>query len=375
MDTDVLVVGGGPAGLATALHATRRGLSATVVDAREGVIDKACGEGLMPSGVRALARLGIRPRPARPFVGVRFVETRDGVRREGAGRFPRESGLGIRRLVLHEALASAAESAGVRRIVGRVTDTRQDAESASALVKHDSGEVWLRGRWLVAADGLRSPIRRRLGLELPPRRDERMGLRKHLHVRPWTDHVEVHWAPGVEAYTTPVDDDTVGIALLFGMDTERGGGATPFDRLLARFPALQALVDGAEDASHVRGAGPFEQRVARRTAGRILLVGDAAGYLDPLTGEGLKLGLLGAEAVIDAIMDEDPERWERDWRHITRRYYLGTGALLSITRVPLLRRAMLPVVATAPWLMRLAIGVLDDDPLPEPSPLVTARSP
>ena len=166
------------------------------------------------------------------------------------------------------------------------------------------GGARMSSRWLVAADGLRSKLRDQLGLSLPPRRPARLGLRQHYAMAPWSRHVEVYWRADVscEAYVTPVADDLVGVAMLFGQDWRRPAGQTPFEALLSGFPELRERLSGAPAASHPRGAGPFEQRVKRRVAGRVLLAGDAAGYLDPLTGEGLKLGFLGAESLVKACL-------------------------------------------------------------------------
>lgn len=358
MSGRLLVVGGGPAGLATAIHAAQAGREAVVIERQSGVIDKACGEGLMPAGVAALARLGIDPRGlGRPFRGIRYI---DGPH-SAAADFAHGPGLGIRRLALHEALSARAAALGVARVEGRLRALSQDADGVQLTL--GSG-AQLRGGWLVGADGLRSTVRGLLGLGLPPVRPRRLGLRQHYAVAPWSDHVEVHWSPGAEAYVTPVGPRLVGLAMLVtGALPERAAGGppgqTPFDRLLGLFPALRERLQGAPVASHVRGAGPFETRVARRRAGRVLLVGDAAGYLDPLTGEGLKLGFLGAEAAVEAIVRGRPQDWERDWRRITRRYYLGTAGLLALTGQPRLRRWMVPLLARVPWVMGGVLRFMD----------------
>ena len=120
----------------------------------------------------------------------------------------------------------------------------------------------------------------------------RYGLRRHYRVAPWTDLVEVHLTPRAEAYVTPVSPDVVGIALLL---PRPGDGS--FEARLSAFPALSRRLAGAACASDVRGAGPMRQDVRRRVYGRVLLVGDASGYLDALTGEGLGVGLAQAEAL------------------------------------------------------------------------------
>ena len=169
---------------------------------------------------------------------------------------------------------------------------------------------------------------------------------------PWHDRVEVQWAGRSEAYITPVAPDQVGVAILF----EPPGR---YDRMLpARFPHLAERLAGAEPTSELQGAGPFEQRLRRRSMGRVLLVGDAAGYLDPLTGEGVALGLLTAQAAVACIRQERPQDYEALWRRRTRRYFLLTGGLLRVAASPHLRPAILPSVRHVPGLLDAALAVL-----------------
>ena len=179
----------------------------------------------------------------------------------------------------------------------------------------------------------------------------RYGLRRHYRIAPWTSFVEVHWADSTEAYVTPVGDDLVGVAML---TATRGS----FDDHLAMFPALREQVAGAEIAGDVLGAGPLHQRAAHRVAGRVLLVGDAAGYVDALTGEGVALAIAQARAAVAAIVDGDPERYERDWHTITRRYRLLTASLVGATQVGPLRRALVPAAERLPGVFAAAVNTL-----------------
>lgn len=323
----MLVAGGGPVGLVAAIEARLAGLTALVVEPRTGSVDKACGEGLMPQAVAALDRLGVDP-PGRPLAGIAYV--RDDLRAEH--RFAGPPGRGVRRTTLHAALADRAADLGVARLRGRVTDLRQDADGVEA--------AGVRARWLLGCDGLHSTVRRLAGLEAPAARGRarRFGVRRHYRVPPWTDLVEVHWGRRAEAYVTPVEPGLVGVALL-------GPSPIDVDAELAGMPVLAARLSGAPVAAADRGAGPLRQRTRARTAGRVLLVGDASGYVDALTGEGLRLGFAQARAAV--AHRDDPAGYERAWTAATRDYRLLTSTLVAAATSPL-RGALVPAAVRLP---------------------------
>ncbi|MEW2632588.1 NAD(P)/FAD-dependent oxidoreductase [Streptomyces sp. NPDC048389] len=337
---DLVIVGGGPAGLATALHAARAGFDTVVAEPRVAPVDKACGEGLMPGAVRILAALGVDV-PGRPIKGIRYVQ---GPRRAQA-HFRHGPGLGVRRTSLHGALHRAVREAGVPVVRLRVGEVRQDA---TGVLVPGTG---LRARWLVAADGLHSPLRRSLGLGVPSRGAPRYGLRRHYAVPPWSSCVEVHWGPYGEAYVTPLGPELVGIALL----TSR---RVPFATQLAGFPELSARLPPDAAVTTVRGAGPLRQKASTRLHGRVLLVGDAAGYIDALTGEGLSLALTGAEALVGNLRRGTPDRYETDWNRVTRRHRLLTAFLLRARQQPALAPLIVPAAERLPRVFTAAVNAL-----------------
>jgi flavin-dependent dehydrogenase len=159
-------------------------------------------------------------------------------------------------------------------------------------------------------------------------------------VAPWTDHVEVHWGHHAEAYVTPVAGDCVGIAIL----TSRRDG---FDGHFDDFPALRDRV-GACPHGQDRAAGPLRQKVRNRSAGRVLLVGDAAGYVDALTGEGLGIAFGAAELLVGCVVADRPGDYDRAWRRMSRRYRLLTAGLLRATTHASIRSAIVPAAAALP---------------------------
>lgn len=206
-------------------------------------------------------------------------------------------------------------------------------------------------RYLVAADGLHSTIRTALGLSERAYSAPRWGLRRHYATPPTSDRVEVTWAQRAEAYITPIANDTIGAVIL---SSAQGG----FDNQLAAFPELADRLRSCEAVSGVRGAGPLRQRVRGRLAGRVLLVGDAAGYVDALTGEGLALALAAASELVSCLVHDRPEGYERAWLRVSRRSRWITEGLLWARTNSLTAHRIVPLAARAPRLFGLGVAQL-----------------
>ena len=160
----------------------------------------------------------------------------------------------------------------------------------------------------------------------------------------------MHWAPGAEAYVTPVADDCVGIAIL---SSTRGG----FDSHFAEFPALRARVNGHPHGPD-RAAGPLRQQARSRTAGRVMLVGDAAGYIDALTGEGMGLAFGAAKLLVNCAVADRPEDYDEQWRRETRRYRILTAALVKAGLHARIRARIVPAATALPALFATAVNQL-----------------
>ena len=355
---DVLIVGGGPVGLAAAIEARLAGLTVGIVEPRDSTIDKACGEGLMPGALPLLTRLGVSP-AGMPLRGVHYTDGQV----SAVHPFATALGRGVRRTELHDALTARAETLGVTWIVGKVTGVEQDGAGVTCtlLVGTPHGSTaqsaaaseTVTARWVLGCDGLHSSVRELAGLDLPQlaRRStrrrgarkpssRRYGLRQHFAIAPWSEYIEVHWSRNVEAYVTPVGPEMVGIAML-------GRQGFDFATELAAIPALAARIRDAVPASTLRGAGPLHQRARHPRAGRVLLVGDASGYVDAITGEGLRLGLAQARAAVESIATGRPERYDREWRRISRDFRVLTTGLVIAANSPL-RRTIVPLAGALP---------------------------
>ena len=396
---DLAICGGGPAGLATAIAARQAGLSALVLERAGQAPDKACGEGLMPHGLRALGALGalsrLDPAACSPFRGIRYL-LGDG--RSVEGRFRHGDGLGVRRTALSAALESRARELGVelrRATVESFVQSEDGVELLATSAAAPAERIW--ARLLVGADGLQSKVRRLAGLEAPAKGPRRFGLRRHFHCAPWSELVEVHWGDGVECYVTPAGAGRVNVAFLWddglrGAGPENAPGEAPegvpekpgFEALLARFPAVAERLGGAAAESESRGSGPLLRPVKARIGQRVALVGDAAGYIDAITGQGLSLALGSAIALVGAL-DTGPAprrlpapeagppparsldvtalpaallRYHRSQRGPWLRYALPARGLLLLAGRPRLRRAALGLLSRSPRLFTTLLGLV-----------------
>jgi len=334
---DVFVVGGGPAGLATAIAARSRGLSVLVVDGAVPPIDKSCGEGLMPDGVEALQNLGIQipEHEAYVFRGIRFVD--DGSVAESA--FPRGTAYGIRRTHLHRVMSDHAAEYGVH-MLWRAAVTGIHPEGGMV-----AGKL-VRARWVVGADGTSSRVRKWANLD----RQElaigssklRFAFRRHYRISPWTDFMELHWGEQCQVYVTPVSREEVCLALISSDPKLRLAEA------LRQFPELRARLEGAEYASSERGAITVTRRVRRVYRDRSVLIGDASGGVDAITGEGLSLSFRQAALLGECLASGDLMRYQRGHRTLSRRPTLMARLMLSMANHRHLRKRTMEVFQTSP---------------------------
>jgi flavin-dependent dehydrogenase len=362
---DVLIAGGGVAGSALAILLGRRGLEVDVFERSRFPREKPCGEGLMPAGVAVLERLGL----AGTVGGARFVGVRYHFGRSVAeGRFPADAGfpatgIGQRRWRLDRVLFEAASATpGVTASVGsRVEEPISENGRVVGLVVDGRAR---RGRLVVAADGVRSPIRTRLGLDAPVKR-RRIGMRRHFRLasdrenEPW---VEVFLRPGHELYVAPLPDREVLVAGLAPEHALRAPAGRVFESWWRGEPELAARLDGAQTASDLIGVCPLAGRARIGVAAGVVLLGDAAGFIDPLTGGGMTQALLTAELLAERVAlrrGDDSWLWEfeRARRRMLGDYRKLTRAVLWLSTRPRLAERVIGVLGGTPALFSHLVGV------------------
>jgi menaquinone-9 beta-reductase len=331
--TDVFIVGGGPVGLAAAIALRARGFGVIVADPALPPIDKACGEGLMPDALAALGRLGVtlRPQHSFPFRGIRFLGRGTSV----DASFPNGTGVGIRRTHLHQALIDRAEATGATLLWG----VPVKGLSGTGVVL-DRGTVEC--RWVVGADGENSRVRQWAGLDSTRNKSFRFGFRRHYRIAPWTDCVEIYWGSGCQIYVTPIGPEEICVALISRDSHLR------LDQALPMFPELSGRLKNAVATTTERGAVSATRRLARIYRGRVLLVGDASGSVDAITGEGLRLGFEQGMALAQALADDDLRAYAAAHRRLARRPAFMAALMLSLDHSAWLRRRVLSALSAEP---------------------------
>jgi len=341
--TDVFVIGGGPAGLAAAITARQHGFRVIVADSAQPPIDKACGEGFLPDGLEALEHLGIQVplREAFPFCGVRFLSAA----LSAEARFPAGgSGLAVRRTVLHRVMIERAEQLGAD-LLWRTAVTGISPEGVQI------GDGLVRARWIVGADGGNSRVRRWAGLDSGTKPRLRYAFRRHFRVAPWTDHMEVYWGDRCQGYATAVNSEQVCVAL-----ASHDPGLRLADGL-RELPALSARLRGAEAISAERGALTGNRTLKHVWRGRVALIGDAAGTVDAITGEGLGLAFRHAVALAQSFVQGSLAHYEDEHRRSSLRPRWMARMMLNLDGRPLLQRRTLEAFRKHPHVFPRLVGL------------------
>ncbi len=313
--TDVFVIGGGPAGLAAAIAARRKGFDVLLADPGAPAHDKACGEGLMPDGIAAARSLGIEfdSLESRAFCGIRFCAAGKSV----AGEFPRGSGLGIRRKVLHRALSEHAARLNIGLLWGKRVEGIHDD-----IVEVAGSQV--RARFIVGADGGQSRVRAWSGLDMARRYKRRFGFRRHFGIVPWSPYMELHWSKHAQLYLTPVSDREVCAALVSRDSHLR------IENSMNLFPRAAERLRGAIAQDAEQGGVTASRRLRSVTRGSVALVGDASGSVDAITGQGLSLAFQQSAALADAMQAGNLAAYQAAHERLMWRARLMAGLMLTL---------------------------------------------
>jgi flavin-dependent dehydrogenase len=315
---DVAVVGAGPAGSATAILLAERGWSVVLLDKAAFPRPKICGEYLSPECARVLDRLGVLKAVdaagAQPLHGMRITAP-DGTVLDGAyptggpWRGYRDHALAIPREVFDRVLVERARSLPVDvRERHRVTGVIRESGSAGGAVvgvqaeDEDGAPVEIRSRLVVGADGRASVVAHALGL-MRPHRLRRMALIRHVSgIEGLSDRGEIYVDPPDYSILNPVAPGLVNLSLVVPLAHARpyrGRLETFFQARLKQLRHLPTRIAGMRAEGPLMMMGPLAYRVGKPRVGGVVLAGDAAGFYDPFTGEGLFTALRSAELLAE----------------------------------------------------------------------------
>ncbi|QQR91186.1 MAG: NAD(P)/FAD-dependent oxidoreductase [Myxococcales bacterium] len=362
---DVVVVGAGPAGFSAAIVCSRQGLRTMLCDRTSPPIDKACGEGIMPTGVSHLRALGVELEAYEHhrFSGVRYLSAKGAV---ATGDFLSGYGIGMQRKDLSAALhAAAAHHKTLEMRFGQPVRLIQRQPQGIEL---EVGQSRLTARLVIGADGLHSKVRRWAGLTRPSKGLARFGMRQHFELCPWSNYVEVFWSKGAEAYVTPLGPRLIGVALLWDADffkrefhQSSPRRSSPRPSIDLDFPALAEKLKGHAPIGPALAAGPMKQDVSSVIDDGLVLIGDAAGYLDALTGEGISLATAEALSLETHVVPllrsgQGPlcanqlRAYAEASTTIRRPYYVLANSALLMARYPAVARSAHALLFHAPAL-------------------------
>ncbi len=314
---DAILVGAGPAGSATAALLAGRGFSVLLLDRARFPRDKACGEYTSPETENVLRRIGVLDAVvaagARRLPAMRVISPsgRTFSMDYSEGQPDKPHVLATPRRILDAVLVDHARQSGVEVREGAKVEavTMRDGKASGVLLRRKNGEVQEEtARLVVGADGVHSVVVRSLGLSAPLRWPRNLGMVAHYTgYNGLDDWGEMHVSASSYAGLAPQSGGLLNVGLVLPVDKAHRlkgkSSAERFESLAFSFPGVVACLAGAERVSSVRGVGPIGARVKRSSGPGYLLVGDAAGFFDPFTGEGVYKALRGAELAVEVAAD------------------------------------------------------------------------
>jgi geranylgeranyl reductase family protein len=345
-DTDVLVVGAGPAGSAFAAAAASAGRDVLLIDAAAHPRPKACAEYASPRILEELRAIGLDDADwqadALPISGMRVIRGDDAsdIRsHDAAGARP---AWGLDRLAFDALLADHAAARGARyRERTSLRGLELDGAGITATLRSPHGPERVRARWVIGADGARSSTARLLGVDRPVRMPRRLGLVAHYEgIDALRDRGEMHVGPAGYIGLAPLAHGRLNVGMALPLDGTRRSAEERFSAAIASIPAVADRLRGVRRLTPIRGAAPIGHRVARAAGPGWLLVGDAAGFIDPFSGEGIFRALRSARAAATALAAGDRGVEDR-YLAARRTAFAGKDALTWVVQAMLAAQPLL----------------------------------
>jgi flavin-dependent dehydrogenase len=382
---DVIVTGAGPAGSVAATVLARGGARVLMLDRARFPRDKLCGDTINPGALAVLRRLelsgGFEP-AALPVDGM-IVTGAGGLKVEcayGQGTH----GLALVRRDLDAALAGAAVAAGVRfedgvLVRGPLLDGRR--VRGVILAGSDGRDIRVPAPLVIAADGRHSRTAMALGLVRHPLRPRRWAIGAYFEgVSGMTGFGEMHVRPGRYLGVAPLPSGAANVCLVVARDAALADPAALLLEAIAGDPALRERFTSARMIAPPTVLGPLALDAKAAGADGLLLAGDAAGFIDPMTGDGLRFAVRGAElaariglAALGGSMKTPHRRLARLRRREFRRKWRFNRSLRTVVDHGFGVGVAERIARTAPWMLRRTIAFAGD--VPRESRAAASRSP
>jgi menaquinone-9 beta-reductase len=389
---EVLVVGAGPAGSAAAAALARAGRDVLLVESHAHPRPKACAEYASPRIVEELVMLGLPDdvwrADALPLRGMRVIRGPDAVDMRYGDAFGERPAWGLDREKFDATLAAHAVACGARLMERTSLDDVHwrgglggtDGRVVGASLRTAGGRRSVRCRWLIGADGARSRTSQRVGRERGMGRLRRLGLVAHYEGIPeLADHGEMHVASDFYIGLAPLCGERLNVGMALPLDGERRPAEERFQAAIDGIPAVAERLGGRRRLTPIRGASPIAHRVAGAAGHGWMLVGDAAGFIDPFTGEGIYRALRSARAAADALTAGDDDGAAQRYRAARREAFAAKDALTWLVQGmlaarPVMGYALRRLAARPPLAARLGSALGDLRPASDAlSPLFLAR--
>ncbi|HET9541117.1 MAG TPA: FAD-dependent monooxygenase [Candidatus Limnocylindria bacterium] len=340
LDCEVLVVGAGPAGSATAAALARAGRDVLLIESHAHPRPKACAEYASPRIVEELARLGVPDAEWRadalPLKGMRVIRGDDAVDMGYHDTAGRRHSWGLDRERFDATLAAFALSSGARLMERSALDDvhwRGGQEGSGgrvvgASLRTAEGRRTVRSRWLIGADGARSRVAQRLSMERGVGMPRRLGLIAHYEGLPeLADHGEMHVARDWYVGLAPLAGNRLNVGMALPMNGTKRSAEERFEAAIEGIPAVASRLGGVKRLTPIRGASPIGHRVGAAAGRGWMLVGDAAGFIDPFTGEGIFRALRSARAAAEALAVGDDDEAAARYRAARREAFAAKDGL------------------------------------------------
>ncbi len=355
---NIAIIGAGPAGLSTAIALAQKGQLVSIFDKASLPINKVCGEGILPTGVKYLTNIigveFISKIESYPFKGIKYIDSNGTI---AIGEFNNSKGFGIKRLKLAQALYSLCKTfpnitfyENHKLITLKSSPKQLEFTVENSLDK--STKTFADFNYLIGADGRLSTVRNLISNKgKKPTSLKRKGARLYIATPPWTNMVEVYWANNIEAYVTPNSHKSIGIMFSWDLKNFKANE----DTLLSFFPTLKEKIDNKERQGPLMYIGNFAHQSQEASVDNIAFIGDAVVFMDGVTGEGLSLAFEAANLLSESIINDDLISYNIDIKKLKNKYIVITNLALLLTQHKFLRKCIIKLFSLFPTIFRFVL--------------------